>query len=550
MLAESRRRRGQRGSTLILFTLMLPLVLIPMVGLAIDAAKLRIVQAKLSAAVDGASLGAGRLLGTTANSQEIATEFLNANFPTGEGFWSATNFNPTVTVTIGTTKTIAINATASVPLFFGWLFGQSVVAPSAASTATRRDSRVELVIDRSGSMNTSDGAGSTVIADVRNYAKGFAQRFLEGSDELGLVVFDGSAVVGYPTVQPWDSTTTSTSTGGPDSSFNAGTTTDMIHEIGNITASSGTGMAEALSMAYIELQKAHLKDLAANGVDTRLNSIVLFTDGVPSAVSLYLNDNDRTPTDNAILSTSACTNKNPTKPVAFAKQMLGWLAIAGPPYSGTGTSLGFNQLASLDTTVSHTVTWWMQHGGSDATSSSPNWSYPTNPAAEGSCSTSLSSKLLSSGTSLSKIPSYDKWGNSLNPAGSPYTNSYIVESNGQTSSIYTAGQALVMTQPTQDYDWGLAMWNAVDGAAKNIRLDGNLANRAGDTQNMAVAIYAIGYMGNGGIDQGLLLRVANDKTCASYSSTQPQGIYVAASNANGLASAFNTIAAAVLRLSQ
>ena len=40
---------------------------------------LYIVQAKLSAAVDGAALGAGRLLGTQANPQEIAGEFLRAN---------------------------------------------------------------------------------------------------------------------------------------------------------------------------------------------------------------------------------------------------------------------------------------------------------------------------------------------------------------------------------------------------------------------------------------------------------------------------------------
>ena len=59
----------------------------------------------------------------------------------------------------------------------------------------------------------------------------------------------------------------------------------MVHQIAAITANSGTGMAEALSLAYIELQKAHMRDLADpsnNGVDTRLNSIVLLTDGVPS----------------------------------------------------------------------------------------------------------------------------------------------------------------------------------------------------------------------------------------------------------------------------
>src|SRR5215467_7463069 len=76
MRPVSHHRRNQRGSTLVLVMLMLPLFMIPLIGLAIDATMLYIVQAKLSAAVDGAALGAGRLLGTNANTTEIAGEFL------------------------------------------------------------------------------------------------------------------------------------------------------------------------------------------------------------------------------------------------------------------------------------------------------------------------------------------------------------------------------------------------------------------------------------------------------------------------------------------
>src|ERR1035438_10153624 len=88
--------RRRRGSTLVLFTLMMPFLLIPLVGLGIDATMLYIVQAKLSAATDGAALGAGRLLGTLANPAEIAGDFLNVNFPTNHpaGFWGAYNLVP------------------------------------------------------------------------------------------------------------------------------------------------------------------------------------------------------------------------------------------------------------------------------------------------------------------------------------------------------------------------------------------------------------------------------------------------------------------------
>src|SRR5262245_1791268 len=80
-------RRGERGATLILVSTMLPLFLIPIVGLAIDSTVLYIVQAKLSSAADGAALGAGRLLGTNADTKEIAGEFLKANFP--RNFWGS-----------------------------------------------------------------------------------------------------------------------------------------------------------------------------------------------------------------------------------------------------------------------------------------------------------------------------------------------------------------------------------------------------------------------------------------------------------------------------
>ena len=154
----SRAKAVRRGSTLVLFTLMLPTMLIPLAGLGIDATMLYIVQAKLAAAVDGAALGAGRLLGTLASPNEIAGEFLNANFRANgtAGFWGAFNLTPTIAVSLGTTKSVHVTATADVPLLFARIFGFPTARVSAAAMATRRDSRVVLVIDRSGSMNTTD----------------------------------------------------------------------------------------------------------------------------------------------------------------------------------------------------------------------------------------------------------------------------------------------------------------------------------------------------------------------------------------------------------
>jgi hypothetical protein len=529
---------------MVMFTLMLPTVIVPLVGLGIDVTMLYIVQAKLSAAVDAAALGAGRLLGTQADPAEITGEFLKANFQTKKGgFWGADNLKPTVKVTLGTTKKIHIDASVEVPLLFSRIFGQPKAMVTASGESTRRDSRLVVVIDRSGSMNTTDHQGSTVIADVLSYTQTFVQRFTPGTDELGLVVFDASGVVAYPSVRPWDPTTTATSTGGPNTSFLDGSSTDMVHMIQAVQAGGGTGMAEALWLAYIELQKTHLRDLAAKGVDDRLNSILLFTDGAPTAVTLYLNNGALNTTNNALKSSSTCTYKNGSP----TQKMLGWFAVGGSaPYAGTN---GMSILASLDT--SHTALWWMsnvpmpspnQHLGDGAytntTAPFSNWF--------AGCGNTLFDNIDQSTTDLRQIPPSDAYGNSL--ITGLYTNSQIVGDKNATS-VWT-GPMLQQSQPTSAYNWGLAIWNSVDNAAKRIRQDVNLANRIGDSQNMGVAIYTIGYTGNGGVDEGLLKRVANDKAAAGYDGTQPTGEYIPASDKNALANAFDTMASIILRLSQ
>jgi hypothetical protein len=384
-----------------------------------------------------------------------------------------------------------------------------------------------MVIDRSGSMNTG-----TIMADVKSYAAGFTQKFTEGTDQLGLVAFDGSGVVGYPTVRPWDPTTTSTSTGGPNYTFNDGTATDMVHQIQAITANSGTGIADALSLAYVELQKAHMKEIALNGVDVKQNAIVLFTDGAPSAISVHLNN----PLDN-VVSSSSCTNKITSPP-----KMVGWVSVTGPP---AGSLFSFYLLASTDPASSHTASWWMSNGGADFTG--PNPTTPEQGCAGLAGVTSASTANLAD---LSRIPNIDMYGNSTATPG--YVNSEYVNTSGSVvtpNPVYN-GTALDLSQKTSPYQWGLAMWNAADNAAKNILADSNLPNRAGDITPMTTTIYVIGYVGNGGLDQGLLKRISNDKSAAGYDSTKRTGIYVAATNTAGLANAFDTIASAILRLSR
>ena len=74
----------------------------------------------------------------------LAGEFLRANFRTDNtaGFWGARNLVPTVNVTLGTTKTIKIDAKADVPLLFARIFGRSTAQVTATATATKKDTRL------------------------------------------------------------------------------------------------------------------------------------------------------------------------------------------------------------------------------------------------------------------------------------------------------------------------------------------------------------------------------------------------------------------------
>ncbi|HUJ23377.1 MAG TPA: pilus assembly protein TadG-related protein [Bryobacteraceae bacterium] len=503
---SSRVRR--RGSIMILFTLMLPTLIVPLVGLAIDGSMLYTVQAKLQSAVDGAALGAGRLLGTNANTTEIANEFLSANFPSG--YWGSYNLTPSISaVTNFSAHTITVGATVNVPLLFMRIFGYNNTLVAASAVATRRDTRVELVLDRSYSMNGNLGSMKTSAAT-------FTNKFTNGADELGLIVFGGSAFVAYPnTVTP--------STTGPNVHFgdaNGSGFTNMATMINNMAVGSDTGTAEGLWTAYQELKTAN----TLNPDPTRLNAIVLFTDGLPNGISAFLNDPSGS--NNALSSGSGC-KYNPASSSDPTQDLIGWIAS-----SGSGTNINFFKPSSSKTTGTynilpinssgHTASYWDSTvGGSGYVDDMVQVS--------GKPYTSCSNLSGTTMTGLAKIPPQDRYGNSTSGVADPQ------------SLLYTTFKTHYdATKPTNGYQMGLASWNATDHAGQRILADTTLN----------ITIYVIGYTGNGGVDQVLLKRLANTQDSTSYNAAYQTGMYVSAGNAAELQSAFDAVASALLRLAR
>jgi hypothetical protein len=133
-------------------------------------------------------------------------------------------------------------------------------------------------------------------------------------------------------------------------------------------------------------------------------------------------------------------------------------------------------------------------------------------------------------TDLAQLPTYDFYNNST--TDSFYTQSWIYQ---QFRVAYDP------TKATSQYHLGIAAWNATDNAGATIRTQ---------TAMNPIAIYTIGYTGDGGVDTALLERLANSLDSPAYNAAQPTGVYVVANSSADVLTAFYTVASSILRLAQ
>lgn len=257
-----RSRPGERGAALLLFTLMTFLVVLPMIGLAIDGGISYFAHSRLSSAVDAAALAGARSLNVgedlpsqVANAQAVAQNYFNANFP--PGILGSSNIQAPaaqITQTSYHTITVQFQASSDIQLYFMPLLGYPTSHISASATTSRRDVNIMLVIDRSGSMVPVCGV---MKADAEN----FVSRFVDGRDRLGLVTFMGNAksqpTIDYPATKNFKSQNPS-----------------LTDTIGQLACGGNTGSAAALSLAHGQI--------VLGAEPGALNVIVFFTDGVPN----------------------------------------------------------------------------------------------------------------------------------------------------------------------------------------------------------------------------------------------------------------------------
>ena len=245
------------------------LVLIPVVGLAVDFSVLYNVKARLQAAVDAAAIGSGSMLERSTdltnltqvnNIKDSAQRFFNANYPSN--YWGSTKvyYDSTPSEDGSKTRTIYVHAAYDVPMLFLRVVGVNTSRVAAQASVKVRFVTLMIAVDRSGSV-VNGGADSSIKTALNTFvANSTSSVFVDGRDYVGMVSFGGNWKLDFA----------------PTLTFQSGTP-NIGTAITNIPFdnSSSTNTSDGLWQAYYQL-----KQLNQTG---SLNVIVLLTDGRPSA---------------------------------------------------------------------------------------------------------------------------------------------------------------------------------------------------------------------------------------------------------------------------
>jgi Flp pilus assembly protein TadG len=494
VIHQTKRRKRERGFVTLIWTCMMLFIIIPVVGLAIDAGVMYTIKSKLQTATDGAALGAARSLsrGPDIPSQQTAAtdtakRYYHANFPNHWMGVSPVN-DPTVTWPSAPPATAIINVQGDVdaPTWFMRIIGVNSLHFTVVGQATRRNVNLMLVVDRSTSLHDT-GSCPTLSADSQL----FVQSFSNNRDRMGLLTFGTYYHVDFL----------------PNYNFQ----TTMNTMLGNLQCSGFTNAAAAFSTAYSTLKG--LNDLNA------LNVIVMFTDGIPNTITLgpaYGPGAGVAGLPMPIKGSCVLNVNPPVGPNGYSGVIAGDTAydVTGGIFQATNSTYPAPQPFPADITLI-----------GNPQNYKAGCSFPGNSVIGGP-STPFASD-------ISYLPPTDSFGNGLDtdllggtgfPAATVHSGGHIVANDMQT--IENAGI------------------NALDNAAQNARLDA-AAN------NIPFIVYTIG-LGNamGGVNNVLLQRLANDANSATHQAAYTTGLYMYSPDTAHLSSAFATIASDILRISK
>lgn len=197
--------RSESGMTLPLLAVSM-VAITGMTGLAIDTARMQLVQSKLQSSLDAAGLAGGATVSTENLNTEVS-KYLNVNF---NGYMGATVTGSSVSINSSNTI-LTLSATATIPSTFLNVIGISTITVNASSQITRAVTGLELVmvLDNTGSMTNSAGGSETKLQALQSASVTLINSlFAAGSANLwvGIVPFSEAVNIGtgHPT---WMNTT-------------------------------------------------------------------------------------------------------------------------------------------------------------------------------------------------------------------------------------------------------------------------------------------------------------------------------------------------------
>ncbi len=212
--AKCRRFLTDEGGASLPLTAAVLIPLLGFIGLGTDAARGYLVKARLGDALDAAVL-AGAHVVDPADLQSEIQKYFEANFP--PGYMGATvTLNP-VALSGADDEIINISASAVMNTTFMRLFGYQNLNIGTATEVTRQTISMDVVLsmDMSGSMDWSDGSGSTRIASARTAAHTlvdilYGNKSAKSTLLIGLVPWNGAVNVWLNGTTTYDETQTTT----------------------------------------------------------------------------------------------------------------------------------------------------------------------------------------------------------------------------------------------------------------------------------------------------------------------------------------------------
>ncbi|MBI4902311.1 MAG: VWA domain-containing protein [Acidobacteria bacterium] len=255
-----RRMKQEKGMAIVAAAVIL-MILVPMVGLAIDVSMLFISKTRLQGAVDGAALAGAKSLarGTNgaaqiASAQNAAIAYVKTNFPNGYFFSSELTIpTPTVDLSVQYQRSVVVTADVQVPAMFERILGFTNTTVKASATATRKDVNIVIAFDRSGSLQQSGSCEA-----LKSAAKNFIDQFANLRDNVGIITFATTSWVDFALQNNFNPT--------------------AKNVIGGLSCAGSTSTAQAMWQSY-----SQLVGLNQPGA---MNVILLFTDGQPTGLAV------------------------------------------------------------------------------------------------------------------------------------------------------------------------------------------------------------------------------------------------------------------------